>query len=248
MTDRHVRRGPEDYARARAKLLPTGAAWPRDPGSDLMRYNRAQADLWGLVVDPRAADLLERETDPRYTIEMLPEWERAFGLPDPCNNESETIETRRAALLHRITVEGGQSRAFFLSVADELGYDIRIYEYLPYQCGISECGDTRPEGEMTYQWAYCGVAECGVSHMCEISLSAGDDWIWRCGPPELRFYWRVSILNTRLTWLRGGIGESGVDHHCEFGLATDLECLFRRYAPAHTHVIFDYSQVAIGNA
>ena len=244
MTDTWVQRTAPEYAQAIESELPTGGAWSRDPDGGLMRWVDGCAQIWGDVASA-AALLLVTESDPRLTTLLLPDWERAFGLPDACNTEAQTLETRRAALLARLTMLGGQSRAFFIGVAEALGYDITIYEYLPVQCGISQCGDTRPAGEVTYIPAQCGVAESGVSPMCAIELNAGDDWVWRLGVPELRYYWRVAVLNTRLTWLRAGLGVCGQDHHCEFGLATDLECLIRRYSPAHTLVIFDYSQVTI---
>lgn len=242
-----VQRGADDYARAIENELPVGEAWPRDPDGDLMKWVGGCAQIYGTVAQ-RSADLLLRESDPRATIELLPEWERAFGLPDDCNAEVLTIQVRRQALVNRITEIGGQSIAYFQGIATALGYQVTIYEYLPYMCGLSVCGETRPAGELTYVYAQCGVAECSVSPMCDITLYGGDDWTWRLGAPELRYYWRVSILNTRLTYLRAGTGESGVDHMCEFGLATDLECLIRRYKPAHTEVIFDYSQTIVAPA
>jgi uncharacterized protein YmfQ (DUF2313 family) len=259
MTDLFVRRSADDYAEAFSGLHPVGAAWPRAvapaPNDDAPRgddealsdLTRGLARVWGDKVDARAADLLFIETDPRLTYELLPDWERAFGLPDPCNAEALTLDLRRNALIQRLTLIGRQDPAFYLGLAEQLGYQVTIYEYRPVVCGETRCGDTRPVGELTRIPAYCGVAECGVSHMCEIELSAGDDWIWRLGPPNIRFIWRISVFNTRLTWLRAGVGQCGVDHMCEFGLATDLECLIRRLAPGHTAVIFDYSQVAISN-
>ncbi|GJD58345.1 YmfQ family protein [Methylobacterium dankookense] len=141
--DRHVRRSGADYAQAWADLLPVGLAWPRDPDSDLMRYVRGQAEIWGGKVDPRAADLLEIESDPRFTLELLGEWERAFGLPDPCIPVVQTIPERHKALVDRITQVGGQSRAFFTGIAARLGYSITITEYHAFQFGLSSFGGSR---------------------------------------------------------------------------------------------------------
>lgn len=257
MADQFVRRSADDYAEAFSDLHPVGAAWPRTeapaPGDASARgddealsdLTRGLAQVWGDKVDARAADLLFIETDPRLATEMLPDWEAAFGLPDSCSKEAQTIGLRRAALLNRLTLLGRQDPAFFLQLAADLGYQIRIYEYRPVVSGISVCGETRPTSRLTYTWARAGAARCGVDPMCAISLSGGDDWLWRLGAPNIRFVWRVTILNTRLTWARAGVAQCGVDHHCEFGLATDLECLIRRLKPAHTEAIFDYSQIAI---
>lgn len=217
--DRHVRRSGDDYAEAWAALLPQGAAWPRDPESVLMRLLSGQAQIWGDPVDARAADLLETESDPRATLHLLPDWERAFGLPEECVQEPLTIEERRQALVDKILTEGGQSRPFFYGVAARLGYVIRIVEYSPFMCGVSRCGDTRATG------------------------TNGEQYRWEVGPPEIRFYWKVRVYGQRVSWFRMGSGQCGVDPMVRFSQATDLECLFRRYRPAHTEIIFDYQNV-----
>jgi uncharacterized protein YmfQ (DUF2313 family) len=91
--DRYIRRSGADYVEPYLKLLPQGIAWPRETDSVLYRVVRGLAKIWGHV-DGRAGDLLERESDPRKTIEILDWWERAWGLPDPCFPPgSQIIET-----------------------------------------------------------------------------------------------------------------------------------------------------------
>ncbi len=183
----------------------------------LIRFVSGLAAIWARI-DGRAADLLERESDPRSTIEMIDRWEEAFGLPDPCAHETLTLGDRQAALMQRMTSQGGQSKAFFISIAKALGYTITITEYAPYVGGISRGGDTR---------------------------DAQGDHRWMAGPAEIRFMWTVHVGATRLTWLRGASGRGG-DHHLQIALATDLECMIRRYAPAHSLVVFDYSGLTNG--
>ncbi|VIO80121.1 YmfQ family protein [Bradyrhizobium ivorense] len=215
--DRHVRRTADDYADALAGLLPYGQAWPRGDDSVLMRAVRGLAGIFGFV-DARAADLLERESDPYTTIEMMPEWERAFGLPDRCLAEPLSMDARRAALIARITMMGAQSREFFIALAAAIGYTIFITEFRPFMVGLDRVGEHRDfdTGEPTYFF----------------------------GPPENRFYWIVHVAGARLTWFRVTSGQVGIDPHLRIGLATDLECLLRRYKPAHTEIIFDYSSLA----
>jgi uncharacterized protein YmfQ (DUF2313 family) len=216
MPDVYVKRGADDFAEGLAQLLPTGAAWPRDLDAPLMKFVAGLAGVWGDVAQ-RADDLLVRESDPRATLEMLPDWERAFGLPDPCVAEPLTIGDRQKALVAKMTTEGGQSRAFFISLAASIGYTIAIREYAPFMCGISQVGDTTD--------------------------GAGGEPRWEIGPPEMRFYWTVKVGAVRLTWFRvgDGGGQAGIDPHLRIALATDLECLLRRYKPAHTDILFDYS-------
>jgi len=218
--DKHVRRSASDYAVALANLLPVGYAWSREPGTTLMQFVRGLAGIWGYV-DGRAADLLEIETDPRRTLEMLSDWERAFGLPDKCLAEPLTLADLRIALVARITALGGQSRAYIIALAAALGYTITIQEFAPFMAGVSRAGDTRPLGSEYFRWYI--------------------------GPPEMRFYWTVHVSGARLTWFRSSAGQAGVDPHLRIGLATDLECILRRIKPAHTEIVFDYSGAGISD-
>jgi len=219
MSDRHVRRNGSDYAEALLRLLPWGQAWPRHEDSTLVKTIRGLASYWGFV-DGRAADLLEIETDPRLTMEMLPDWERNWGLPDPCFPESTTIEQRRAMLMLKMTLLGGQSRAFFTGIMKWLGYDVVIKEFSPFMAGISRAGDTRPSPEQNFRWYI--------------------------GPPEMRFYWTIFPATVSLVWFRAGQGEAGVDHHLEIGLTETINCLLERWKPAHTDIVMDTSSLALG--
>jgi uncharacterized protein YmfQ (DUF2313 family) len=218
--DRHIRRGPDDYAYEALALLPYGEAWPREPDSTLVRFVTGLFYYYGFV-DSRAADLLERESDPRITIELLPDWERNWGLPDPCLAEPLTIADRQIALVTKMTMQGAQSRQFFIDLAAKLGYTINaIGEFSPWTFGLSEVGMTDDNAGRHYPR-------------------------WEIGPPEIRFYWTIHVGAVRVTWWRYGSAEIGVDPHARIALATDLECIFRRYKPAQTEIIFDYSEVIV---
>jgi uncharacterized protein YmfQ (DUF2313 family) len=220
MADKHVRRSGSDYVQAFLSLLPQGQAWPRWPGTTLFKTVTGFNMYWGFV-DSRIADFLEIESDPRKTVELLPEWERAWGLPDPCVSEPQGIEARRLALMIKMTMLGGQSREFFIAVAEALGYTITITEYEPYICGISFCGDSRGS----------------------FNPDSPNDWRWQLGPPEIRFYWTVHVSGLRLTYFHTGSSECGVDRLLAIGTAEDLECILNRWKPAHTEIVFDYSEV-----
>lgn len=213
--DRHVRRDKDDYAQALAALLPTGPAWTREPSSTLMKLVGGLAGVFGYV-DSRAGDLLERETDPRITQELLTDWERNWGLPDECFPDGGNMDQRHSTLIRKMTIEGGQSRAFFNDIAKELGYPIKIFEFAPYMAGISQCGDI-PDDIGGYRW--------------------------ELGPIEMRFLWTVHAIAEAVHWLRCGSGECGIDPHLRIETAGDLECIFRRWKPAHTLIVFDYSGV-----
>lgn len=117
----------DEYRDALAALLPTGPAWPRDPEAALMKFLASLAVEMERV-DARAAQLLA-ETDPAATTELLADWERVVGLPDPCVTQVQTVAQRRQALEGRLTAVGGQSRRFFTELAFRLGYSITIDEF-----------------------------------------------------------------------------------------------------------------------
>jgi uncharacterized protein YmfQ (DUF2313 family) len=221
--DRHVRRSGDDYAQALIDLLPRGQAWPRDPGSTMIQALTGLAMFYGYV-DGRAADLLETESDPRATLELLPDWERNWGLPDPCFQETTTIGERRDILVMKMTMLGGQSRDFFFSVAEFMGYSIFIEEYSPFMVGISQCGDT--------------------SALSQDRKSPR----WQIGRPEMRFYWTIHVTNASLNWFRASQGQAGVDPHLRIGLFLDQNCLFNRWKPAHTEIVYSYSNLQPGHS
>jgi uncharacterized protein YmfQ (DUF2313 family) len=218
MADRHVRRSADDYAQALISLLPQGPAWPRDPFSILVQAIVGLAQYWGFV-DGRAADLLETESDPRLTLELLPDWERNWGLPDPCLIDPPTdLTSRRLALVAKMTLLGAQSRAFFYSIAEALGYNITITERAPYMCGVSRVGDTRGSDPL-----------------------APEEYRWRLGPPEMRYVWTVHVNAKKLVYFHCNSSRTGTDRLLHIGLASDIECFFDRYKPAHTEIVYDYS-------
>jgi uncharacterized protein YmfQ (DUF2313 family) len=242
VSDRHIRRSGSDYTDSFLSMLPQGQAWPRHaPDSVLVQGITGLCDYWGFV-DGRAADLLEIESDPRTTVELLPDWERNWGLPDPCYAEPQTIGQRQLALVMRMTMQGAQSREFFIAVAAQIGYSITITEYRTFVVGIDRCGDNRVYGDgsdpMYNEWGQ-PIKNPNGKNVAQGELS---EWpYYGLGPPENRFYWTVHVHEASLTWFRVTKGQTGVDPHLRIGLASDLECLLNRWKPAHSSIIFDYS-------
>jgi len=220
--DRHIRRGQEEYAFALSNLLPQGIAWPRWPDATLMKVVYGLSGIMGWA-DGRAADLLEIESDPRATTEMLDSWERAWGLPEPCMYPQQlSFDERRRLLVLKMTLLGAQSREFFYGVADFLGYSISITEYRPFMVGVDRCGDNR-------------------THQADGTLS---DWPCQIGSPTMRFCWTVHLQQPKLVWFRVGSGQCGIDPHLRIAKALDLECLIHKWAPGHTLPLFDYSGIS----
>jgi uncharacterized protein YmfQ (DUF2313 family) len=149
-----------------------------------------------------AANALYDEADPRTTTLLLPDWERVAGLPDICvDGADQTLQERRAWLVSRLTARGGQSRAWFISLAASLGYAITIDEYHPSMAGLLRAGEQ-------------------VAGMVA----------WTC--------WVVHMPAAPTYWFRAGGSTAGeaLGHIT----ASYIECLFKRYKPAHTTVFFSY--------
>ena len=251
MSDRHVRRPGADYTQAFLSLLPQGQAWPRHPLSTLARTCDGLSEYWGFV-DGRAADLLEIESDPRQTVELLPDWERNWGLPDPCYTAPQTIGQRQLALVMRMTMQGAQSREFFIGIAAMLGYEITITEYRTFVVGLDRVGDARvygaagaPDPIMYNEWGIPIKGPPGDHNVADGELSEYP--YYGLGPDTNRFYWTVHVHQAALIWFRVTKGQTGVDPHLRIGLADDLECLLNRWKPAHTEIIFDYTNLHPGD-
>jgi uncharacterized protein YmfQ (DUF2313 family) len=221
--DRHVRRDGDTFGQQLLAHFPYGQAWTREPDSSFVRSINGLAYTWGFV-DGRAADLLEIESDPRKTLELLPDWERAWGLPDPCFPDKTSIDERRDMLMLIMTLLGGQSVAFFELVSSWVGNEIKVREWAPFMCGISECGDTR------YQYDNTGA------------------YRWYIGRPENRFVWSVRADTAVLEWFRCGTpySQCGVHPHLKIVTESPIDCLLQRWKPAHTRLVFDYSALQGG--
>ena len=244
MSDRHIRRSGDDYREAFLELLPQGQAWPKHTmQSVLWQACDGLCNYWGYV-DGRAADLLERESDPRQTVELLPDWERNWGLPDPCYTAPQTVDQRQQALVQRMTMMGSQSRQFYIDFAAFLGYTITISEYRTFVCGLDCCGDGRVYGDGTVP-CFNPIFVGGYIPVCDplgnpVANGELSEWPnYGLGPPENRYYWTVHVSTTAPIWFRCASGQCGVDPHLRILVPTDLECILNRWKPAHTQVIYD---------
>lgn len=166
-----------DYVSLYQALLPSGAAWPRAADSVATELARGLTREFERV-DDRAAQLL-LEMDPRTTTELIEDWERVTGLPDPCVKYiPATIEGRRQAVSARLLARGGQgpSVPFLTELIVALGYDadhlvIRRFARQPFTCE-SDCNDSLDPDDVgwMYVWefelrhgALDGQVECQVT-------------------------------------------------------------------------------------
>jgi uncharacterized protein YmfQ (DUF2313 family) len=129
----------EDYLGQFQRLLPRGRVWSRT--LELVQ------DFELLVLMPtwvRLQNALNRlipEIFPCSTNELIPEWEATLGLPDPCTGHLGTKQEQKQAICWKFLARGGQSKSYFIAIAEGLGYSITITEFAPFRAGINRAGD-----------------------------------------------------------------------------------------------------------
>lgn len=135
-----------DYLKVLQQLLPPGQAITRDPAANITALLTAFAEVL-VGVDAVIASLYD-EADPRTTNQLLPDWERVCALPDPAvGGAQQSLVERRLWLMMRLTSIGGQSAAYFIALAAQLGATITITTYQPWGCGYGMTGRDQLSGD-----------------------------------------------------------------------------------------------------
>lgn len=153
----------DDYTAQLEQLLPTGPAWPREGDSPTDRafppVGTSMAEAHG-----RLNQLIE-EADARTTSELLDDFERVVGLPDPCLDPPSSTAERRRRVVQRLTYQGGQSAAFFIGLLASLGYPgATIKEYRPF-VAKSKCNAPLNQGGWRFGWTVSVPASVNVQVM-----------------------------------------------------------------------------------
>lgn len=165
-------------------------------------------------VEARTLDFLN-ELDPNTTFEMLDNWEALLRIPDECTPAGDvSIYERRVRVLQKLTTGGGQSKAFFKLIAQQLGYDadiIDVKNYSDFRAGKSRAGDalnnsTQPDGS---------TSDSGWAYTFQIKAPAALSRFFRAG--------------------QGAAGDRLVIFQND-----TLECVIRKFAPAHVTVLFNF--------
>lgn len=226
-------RDHDAFTHALLAKLPLGEIWPRALDIDLYRTMRALAGVVARWAE-RVGRFLLWEAFPPTSYDLLPDWERVLGLPEPCFPAAQTLEERRQAVLEKLQRRpGGQSRPYFTGIARRLGYHVdepsehALPQELPFQAGRIDQITIREFRPFMF-----GVSRLGDSR-------------WRFAPPRMRYVWIVSVPGVRLKWLRFGHGASrlGQDPHLTIRRAEDLECILNKYKPGHTALFFNYQNI-----
>lgn len=127
------------YAEQLRALLPAGPAWDPEQVPEVDQVITGLS-LEFARIDLRAFDLLT-EMDPNGVSELVPDWERVMGLPDPCLGLNPSFEDRRLSVRQRLVAVGGQTPAFYVDIAISQGYpDATVTEYRTPRMGRSRFG------------------------------------------------------------------------------------------------------------
>lgn len=186
------------------KLFPRGVAWRIQKGSIFEKFIQSLAVEHCRVEDEGYR--LIKEVFPDTTFELLPDWERLLGIPDECTPDPDnlgSLSERRSRVLQKLTAQGGQNAAFYILLAQQLGYDIDVIDVIDFdsfKVGQSRVGDR---------------------------LTNGPDWA---------FTWAVVAPATLTRFFR--TGKSTVGERLVLVENETLECVIRKFSPAHTKVLF----------
>lgn len=214
-----MRATDEDYRNQLLALAPVGHAWSRDPDAQFPRLIHGVASELARVHN-RALDLVE-EADPQTTDEMLQDWERVVGFPDPCVPLPSETEARRTAVVGRLAARGGQSAAYYTTLCAAFGYDVTITDYRPLVMGVGACGEMIHSGDG--QRFTMGASVMGES--LEVF-----DWnhAWRLdGEPSISRYFIM--------------GESAMGQSLGERDNPQIRCLIERLKPEHTRVGYTWN-------
>ncbi len=161
----------EAWLLALQALLPPGRALVREPGAVLTRLLESFAAL--LLSAQLLLEDLAVQYDPRRALSMLPDWERLLGLPDACAPAGQQVPDRQVAAFGRLTEFGGQSRAYFIDLAQRNG----------------EAGVTITDG--------ASFAPMNCNSNCNSALfSIADRFVWRVNIPHPALNARTMTCNS----------------------------------------------------
>ncbi|WP_153159693.1 YmfQ family protein [Zoogloea sp. 1C4] len=145
----------DDYRQQLAALLPRGLAWRPAPGGVFHRLLQAFGDTLARL-HTYAAGLID-EADPRTTSALLADWERVAGLDAGMLSTAQ----RRAAVVAQLTAVGGQSAAYYVTLAAAMGYTASVTEYRPHTVE-SDVDYPLYTGDWAFAWRVRATANSGA--------------------------------------------------------------------------------------
>lgn len=116
----------EQYRDLLSRLLPPGPIWQLARALELDGLLLAIGDELTRIHN-RGRTMLD-DADPSTAVELLPDWERVLGLPNPLIGTPGTVAERQAIAWATLIAKGGQNAAYYIGLAAALGITITITE------------------------------------------------------------------------------------------------------------------------
>lgn len=135
----------EDLEASGLSLWPRGAAWG-SPDGEPPDSNSVIAGLTRALISPfatlyRRAWRVFEESCTSTIVDSLADWEREFGLPDPCVSVQQDEKLRRRVLANRVRSMATITPADVVRLAAFFGYVVALEEPEGFKAGVSTCGN-----------------------------------------------------------------------------------------------------------
>lgn len=136
--------------------------------------HEADCDAEGAFLDAADARItdLAAEIFPDTAFETLTSWERVCGISPV---DASNISARRNAILTQLRATGGMTRAYFIALAEMLGYEgVTIFEPRPFEAGVSGAFDRIYADDAIFCWRVDGVDVPAGAYFRAGDSAAGD--------------------------------------------------------------------------
>jgi len=176
--------GIGEYVTLLQNAMPFGLAWARAADSFVTKLLTGIAAEFARI-DARALDII-KESDPRTVTELIDEWEAFAGLPDPCVTQEQTLEQRRVALSAKLLMQGGQSPAYFIGMAEDLGYEGATIDHQFFMMNCNDdCNASLHSEDDAFFWTLNLPSNGGFFIMncnspCDEALASWGDEVIEC--------------------------------------------------------------------
>jgi len=120
------------------------------------------------------ADQLLAEMFPSTVTVSLPDWERVYGLPDPCVTIEQSLGQRRSALESKVNSKGGQSIPYFVGLSESMGYPGATVEEFPMMTCNSDCNAALNSEADGFYWQLNLPASTGGLFVMDCNSSCND--------------------------------------------------------------------------
>lgn len=165
----------KDFRNALLNLLPMGPIWSRAEGGMIWVWARVIGDSYARNSD-RATELL-KVAFPATATELITEWEKTVGLPDPCVGPVDDMSIRQMLVVDRLVSSIESSTEFYIEYAKKyFNIDIIIDQYSPFRFGTSF---DRPFGndDWSHTWRIRSDQDLGFLHCIFNRIAPAHTWI-----------------------------------------------------------------------